>query len=98
MYIISQRRLRRACTHAQSESLQYIVVCIQNKYGFYRITRHGAHIGLKKNRVQLNNKKNPVFVQVIVLFAGIKYIAFGKQAVKALARLCVCANSTEPSL
>ena len=41
----------------RSQSLQYIV-CIQNKYGFYRITRHEAHIGLRQNRVQLDNKKS----------------------------------------
>ena len=48
--------------------------------------------------VALQDMERPVFVQVILLFAGIKYVAFSKQAVKALARLCVCANSSEPSL
>ena len=31
---------------------------VYNIYGFYHITRHEGYIGLRKNRVQLNNKKS----------------------------------------
>ena len=78
MYIISQFTVKtqtslHICT-VSLEPLQYIV-CIQ--HGFYHITRHEGYIGLRKNRVQLNNKKNPVLVQVIVLFASINDIIHG---------------------
>ena len=77
MYIICQFTVKtQTSLHicaVSLEPLQYIV-CI---HGFYHITRHEGYIGLRKNRVQLNNKKNPVFVQVIVLFAGINDIIHG---------------------
>ena len=58
------------------EPLQYIV-CIQ--YNMVSITSQDMKgtYRTKKKRVQLNNKKNPVFVQVIVLFAGINDIIHG---------------------
>ena len=83
MYTISQFTVKtQTSLHicaVSPEPLQY-VVCIQytcNMFCFYHITRHEANIGLRKNRVQLNNKKNPVFVQVIVLFDGINDIIYG---------------------
>ena len=43
------------------------------------LSRHEAHINNKKIKLnkKLNIKKNPVFVQVIVLFAGINDIIHG---------------------
>ena len=52
----------------------FTVYCLYTiQHGFYHITRHEGYMGL----VHLNNKKNPVFVQVIVLFAGINDIIHG---------------------
>ena len=75
MYIISQFTVKtQTSLHicaVSLEPLQYIV-CIQ--YNMVSITSQDM---IRKNRVQLNNKKNPVFVQLIVLFAGINDIIHG---------------------